>query len=147
MVNPITSGHLAGAPDARTVSNPLLSSTIIPTYPMESANLAISVGSIRVPQLGYWRAICLSSIMLRLLSQKTITVIAGPSDGTVHKGHADYPRGSPRDPMSFEDVAEIFTGCAVAAGWPADKSERTIEMVAGLEELDTIRDLTAKLTS
>jgi len=49
--------------------------------------------------------------------------------------------------MSFDDVAEKFTGCATAAGWPTGKTERTIEMVAGLEELDTVRHLTAQLTS
>jgi len=68
-------------------------------------------------------------------------------DRTVHRGRADFPRGSPDDPMSFDDVAEKFTGCATAAGWPAGKTARTIEMVAKLEDLKTVRDLTAHLTS
>ena len=68
-------------------------------------------------------------------------------DGAVQKGRADFPRGSPEDPMSFDDVAEKFSGCAAAAHWPTDKAARTIEMVAELEELKTVRDLTAQLTS
>ena len=68
------------------------------------------------------------------------------ADGTMHKGRADYPRGSPNDPMSFEDVAEKFTLCAASADWPAYKTARTIEAVAGLENLATVRDLTSQLT-
>jgi len=68
-------------------------------------------------------------------------------DGAVLEGRADYPRGSPEDPMTFDDVAEKFTGCAAAAGWPADRTERIIELVAGLEELESVRELTSQLTS
>ncbi len=35
--------------------------------------------------------------------------------------------------------------CAAAADWPAHKTARTIELVARLEKLDTVRDLTAQL--
>jgi hypothetical protein len=44
-------------------------------------------------------------------------------------------------------VADKFTLCATAATWPADKTRQTIEMVANLEKLDTVRNLTAQLTS
>ena len=69
------------------------------------------------------------------------------SDRTRLQGRADFPRGSPDDPMSFDDVVEKFTGCAAAAGWSADKTARTIEMVARLERLESVRNLTAQLTS
>lgn len=68
-------------------------------------------------------------------------------DGTEFDGRADFPRGSPNDPMSFEDVSEKFRGCAAAAEWPAEKTEKTIELVSGLEELGSVRDLTAVLTA
>lgn len=68
-------------------------------------------------------------------------------DGTVHEGRADYPRGSPEDPMTYDDVAEKFRGCAAAAHWPADRAERVIELVAGLEALESVRELTAQLTA
>ena len=67
-------------------------------------------------------------------------------DGTIHKGRAYYPRGSPEDPMSFEDVTKKFRGCAAAANWPKDKTERTIELVTELENLASVRDLIAQLT-
>jgi len=67
-------------------------------------------------------------------------------DGTVHEGRADYPRGSPEDPMTYVDVAEKFRGCAIAACWPMARAERLIEPGAGLEELDRVRQLTAVLT-
>ena len=68
-------------------------------------------------------------------------------DDTIHKGRADYPRGSPEAPMSFQDVAEKFTGCAAAADWPTDKTERTINLVGKLEKLETVRALVSQLTS
>jgi len=67
-------------------------------------------------------------------------------DGTIYRERADYPRGSPENPMSFEDVAEKFRGCTMAASWPTDKTERTIELVAELEKLSSVRDLIAQLT-
>lgn len=76
-----------------------------------------------------------------------VTLRDGAVHGAVHKGRADYPRGSPEAPLLFDDVAEKFRGCAAVAHWPAGKTEQTIDMVARLEELETVRHLTAQLTS
>lgn len=68
-------------------------------------------------------------------------------DGRVISGRADFGRGSPQIPMSFDDVAAKFEDCAAFAKWPAAKSKSIIEMVRKLEELDDLRRLTALLAS
>ena len=67
-------------------------------------------------------------------------------DGTSHDGRADYPPGSPRAPMSFEDVARKALGCADFGGWPEDRTREMIELVARLEEVADIRELTGLLS-
>lgn len=69
------------------------------------------------------------------------------TNGTIHEGRADHPRGSPEDPMSFDDVADKFRGCAAVADWPEQKTERVIERVATLETLDSVQRLTQPLTA
>lgn len=64
-------------------------------------------------------------------------------DGRVITGRADFGKGSPANPMSFDDVAEKFRGCAAFADWPGVKAERIIELVHKLEELPDVRTLTA----
>jgi 2-methylcitrate dehydratase PrpD len=64
-------------------------------------------------------------------------------DGRVISGHADFGKGSPANPMSFDEVAEKFLGCAAFAKWPREKVERVIEMVRKLEALADVRALTA----
>ncbi|MBT5459536.1 MAG: MmgE/PrpD family protein, partial [Rhodospirillaceae bacterium] len=54
------------------------------------------------------------------------------TDGTRHNGRADFARGSTEAPMSYEDVAEKFEGCAAAVDWPADKVREIIDLVARL---------------
>src|SRR5580700_2234423 len=64
-------------------------------------------------------------------------------DGRVIAGRADFGKGSPANPMSFEEVADKFLGCAGFAEWPGDKAERVIEIVRKLEDLPDVRTLTA----
>jgi len=58
-------------------------------------------------------------------------------------GHADFSKGSPTNPMSFEEVAEKFQGCAAFASWPKAKTDRVIELVRNLENVSDVRTLTA----
>jgi 2-methylcitrate dehydratase PrpD len=64
-------------------------------------------------------------------------------DGKTISGRADFGKGSPVDPMSFDDVAGKFQDCAAFAKWPKQKADRVVEMVRKLETVGNIRDLTA----
>ncbi|MEM9683587.1 MAG: MmgE/PrpD family protein [Pseudomonadota bacterium] len=68
------------------------------------------------------------------------------TDGRTMTGRVDFPKGSPQDPMSFDDVTEKFRECAEFADWPAQKTERIIELVRGFERLADIRDLTSAMS-
>jgi 2-methylcitrate dehydratase PrpD len=68
-------------------------------------------------------------------------------DGRTISGRADFAKGSPSDPMSFEDVAAKFEDCAKFAKWPSAKSNQIIGHVRKLEDLPDVRTLTALLTA
>ena len=67
------------------------------------------------------------------------------NDGRTIEGEADFGKGSPANPMSYDEVADKFRGCADYAGLASDKAERVVEMVQGLEDLGDVRKLTALL--
>jgi len=67
-------------------------------------------------------------------------------DGCTLSGRADFGKGSPANPMSYEEVADKFRECAAFSRWPAAKAERVIELVKGLEDLPDVRELTALLS-
>jgi 2-methylcitrate dehydratase PrpD len=67
-------------------------------------------------------------------------------DGQVISGRADFGKGSPANPMSYDDVAEKFLGCAAFAEWPRAKADRVIETVRKLEDLPDVRTLIALCT-
>lgn len=54
-------------------------------------------------------------------------------DGRVLSGRAESAKGSPSNPMSYDEVAEKFRGCAEYARWPAKKAAAVVEFVAKLE--------------
>jgi 2-methylcitrate dehydratase PrpD len=64
-------------------------------------------------------------------------------NGRVITGRADFGKGSPADPMSYDEVADKFLGCAAFAEWPTSKARQVIEMVRKLEEVPDIRTLTS----
>jgi 2-methylcitrate dehydratase PrpD len=64
-------------------------------------------------------------------------------DGRTISGRADFGKGSPVDPMSFDDVAGKFQDCAAFAKWPKQKADRVVEMVRKIETVGNVRDLTA----
>src|SRR5258706_4623177 len=67
-------------------------------------------------------------------------------DGRIIKGRADFGKGSPADPMSYDDVAAKFQGCAAFADWPKAKTLQVIDIVSKLEDLPDVRSLTALLS-
>jgi 2-methylcitrate dehydratase PrpD len=56
-------------------------------------------------------------------------------DGSVVTGRADFAKGSPANPMSFEEAAVKFRGCAEFAEWPKAKMEKIIALTKTLETI------------
>ena len=53
--------------------------------------------------------------------------------GRTISGRADFGKGSPANPMSYEEVADKFRECATFSRWPSDKTERVIDTVKRIE--------------
>ena len=67
-------------------------------------------------------------------------------DGRVILGRADFGKGSPTNPMSYDEVADKFLGCAAFAEWPTSKAKQVIDVVRRLENISDVRTLTALLS-
>jgi len=67
-------------------------------------------------------------------------------DGRVISGRADFGKGSPADPMTFEEAAMKFRGCAEYAEWPIAKTEKIIDFVKTLESVPDVTTLSRLLT-
>ncbi|HET8722342.1 MAG TPA: MmgE/PrpD family protein, partial [Nitrospira sp.] len=63
-------------------------------------------------------------------------------DGRTISGRADFGKGSPANPMSYDEVADKFRGCAEFARWPSSKTEELIAAVKSLETVGDVRELT-----
>ncbi len=66
-------------------------------------------------------------------------------DGRTISGRADFGKGSPENPFSYDEVAEKFRSCAEFAQWPKDRTEKIIALVERLESLENLSDLTTAL--
>ncbi|HXF54304.1 MAG TPA: MmgE/PrpD family protein [Hyphomicrobiaceae bacterium] len=66
-------------------------------------------------------------------------------DGRTISGVADFGKGSPANPMTFEEVAAKFAECAEFARWSRARAKDVVGMVRDLEELDDIGRLTGAL--
>src|SRR5216683_2255544 len=64
-------------------------------------------------------------------------------DGRTVSGRADFGKGSPANPMSYDEVADKFQQCAAFASWPQTRVSKTIETVRELEHLADTRALTS----
>jgi 2-methylcitrate dehydratase PrpD len=67
-------------------------------------------------------------------------------NGQVIFGRADFAKGHPANPMTFEEEADKFRGCAEFARWSAAKTETVIQMVRTLEDVQDVSKLSAALT-
>ncbi len=67
-------------------------------------------------------------------------------NGRAISGRADFGKGGPTDPMSFDEVAEKFQGCAAYADWPGPKATQVVDLVRKLEDVKDMRAITALLT-
>jgi 2-methylcitrate dehydratase PrpD len=68
-------------------------------------------------------------------------------DGRVLSGRAEFAKGSPSNPMTYDEVADKFRGCAEFAKWPSGKTESVITAVKSLESLPDVGKLSAALTT
>jgi 2-methylcitrate dehydratase PrpD len=68
-------------------------------------------------------------------------------DGRVLSTRTEPAKGSPRNPMTFEEVADKFRTNAEFARWPAAKAESIIRQVSSLERASTLAPLTAALAA
>src|SRR6266481_3893374 len=68
-------------------------------------------------------------------------------DGKVISGRADFGKGSPANPMSFDEAAVKFRGCAEFACWPKDKTEKITAFVKTLDSTQDVRALSPLLSS
>jgi 2-methylcitrate dehydratase PrpD len=68
-------------------------------------------------------------------------------DGRVITGRAEFAKGSPANPMSYEEVTEKFMGNAEFAKWPAAKSKAIVEAVKSLENQSDTHALSVALAT
>jgi 2-methylcitrate dehydratase PrpD len=68
-------------------------------------------------------------------------------DGKVVAGRADFAKGSPANPMTFEEAATKFRGCAEYAEWPKAKTEKIIALVKGFESAPDVSALSPLLSA
>jgi 2-methylcitrate dehydratase PrpD len=68
-------------------------------------------------------------------------------DGKVITGRAAFGKGSPANPMTFDEAAEKFRGCAEYADWPREKTEKIIALVRALETAADVSELSPLLSA
>ena len=63
--------------------------------------------------------------------------------GEVYSQRADFPLGSPENPMSFDDVVKKFRYCCnySARPIPPDNQDKVIEMVEHLEDVVDVGEI------
>src|SRR5947208_5725953 len=81
------------------------------------------------------------------LNKMTSIIKIHMKDGKTILGRAEVAKGHPANPMSYEDEADKFGGCAEFAKWPSAKAESVIQIVRTLEKATDVSKISAALTS
>jgi 2-methylcitrate dehydratase PrpD len=68
------------------------------------------------------------------------------TDGRVIRDRADFGKGSPANPMTYDEVADKFRECAAYSRWPKAKAEQVVATIRTLEDLGDVRELTTLLS-
>ncbi|MEE8516834.1 MAG: MmgE/PrpD family protein [Alphaproteobacteria bacterium] len=75
----------------------------------------------------------------------TTIIVIRLKDGQVIEGRADFGKGSPANPMSYDEVAGKFRECAGYAGLDGAMADQAVEAVRGLESLADMGEFTPLL--
>jgi 2-methylcitrate dehydratase PrpD len=67
-------------------------------------------------------------------------------DGRRISGMADFGKGSPGQPMTYDDVAKKFLECAEYARWNRTRAEDVVSMVRDLEDVRAVSRVTSALS-
>jgi 2-methylcitrate dehydratase PrpD len=67
------------------------------------------------------------------------------SDGRKISGRADFGKGSPAFPMTYDEVAGKFRENVAFAGMPSDRADEIIELVSRVEDLPSLDRLSELL--
>jgi 2-methylcitrate dehydratase PrpD len=68
-------------------------------------------------------------------------------NGKIISGESAFGKGSPANPMSFDEAAVKFRGCAEYAGWSMEKMEKIISFVKNLHTIPDANVLSPLLTA
>ena len=68
-------------------------------------------------------------------------------DGRMITGRTDFGKGSPANPMSFDEAAMKFRGCAEFAEWPKAKTEGIVTIIKRLEAAPDMSALSPLLSA
>jgi 2-methylcitrate dehydratase PrpD len=80
------------------------------------------------------------------LDKMTSLLTVRLKDGRLISGRAEFAKGSPANPMSPDEVADKFRGCAAFAKWPTAKAEAVVLFVRSLESAADVSRLAGLLT-
>ncbi|HLJ14019.1 MAG TPA: MmgE/PrpD family protein [Bryobacteraceae bacterium] len=86
-----------------------------------------------------------ASLQAMLVEQSGLKIYL--KSGKVISGVTKPAKGSPENPMTYEEVADKFRGNAEFAKWPAQKAAVVIDLVKSLETAPDVSRLTAALAS
>jgi 2-methylcitrate dehydratase PrpD len=84
-----------------------------------------------------------ASLQAMLVEQSMLKIYM--KDGKIISGRTEPAKGSPENPMTFEEVADKFRGNAEFLKWPPQKADSVIELVKSLESAPDMSKLTAAL--
>jgi 2-methylcitrate dehydratase PrpD len=68
-------------------------------------------------------------------------------DGRILSTRTEPAKGSPKNPMTYDEVADKFRTNAEFAKWPTRKAESIVALVKSLESAPTLAALTAALAA
>ena len=85
-------------------------------------------------------------LRLKKLGYDTTIIDIYLKNGKKISGRGDFGKGSPAIPMTYDEVADKFMGCAEFAKWPLNKSKKIISTVKDLDKVKNIK-LLSKLLS
>jgi 2-methylcitrate dehydratase PrpD len=84
-----------------------------------------------------------ASLQAMLVEQSFLKI--SMKDGKIISGRTEPAKGSPGNPMTYQEVADKFRGNAEFAKWPSQKAQSVIELVKSLETAPDMSRLTAAL--